>query len=191
MPKLPINHSSSVIYKIVCRDPLITDSYIGATTSFVKRKAFHKSLSQNSNSYLYQFIRSHGNWDNFDMVIVENYNTCKDNNDLHTRERYWFEIHKPTLNKNLPNRDTKNYYIDTKNKVDCICGGKFINRECNRKLHFQSKKHGNYVVKKKLFQLLFEEDDYPREETEILMEYKKGVLEYCYQLQEVLEVLEK
>ena len=39
MPKDIINYSSTIIYKIVCKDLNVKDIYIGHTTNFIKRKA--------------------------------------------------------------------------------------------------------------------------------------------------------
>ncbi len=67
MPKNKINYSNTIIYKLCCNDPEITDIYIGNTTNFTKRKNNHKSCCNNSNDknhnfYVYQFIRNHGGW---------------------------------------------------------------------------------------------------------------------------------
>ena len=62
MPKVPMDYSKSVIYKICCRDKSITDVYIGSTTNFIKRKTLHKynctnEKSKGYNRYVYGFIR--------------------------------------------------------------------------------------------------------------------------------------
>ncbi len=62
------------IYKICCNNINITDFYIGSTTCFRKRKSYHKSICNNSNSnklIIYQTIRDNGGWDNWRMVIIE------------------------------------------------------------------------------------------------------------------------
>ena len=38
MPKNEIDYSNTIIYKITCLDPNITDVYVGHTTNFVQRK---------------------------------------------------------------------------------------------------------------------------------------------------------
>ena len=65
MPKEVIDYSNTIIYKIVCNDPNITDCYVGSTTNIVKRRQSHKSVCNNENSklfnfYVYQFIRENG-----------------------------------------------------------------------------------------------------------------------------------
>ena len=75
MPKVLINYNNIIIYKLCCKDPLITDIYIGSTTNFTKRKAAHKSNCNNENCkeykfYVYEFIRDNGNWTNWDMIEI-------------------------------------------------------------------------------------------------------------------------
>ena len=50
MPKLPIDYSKTIIYKIVCNDTNITDCYVGHTTDITRRKAHHKCSCNNPNS---------------------------------------------------------------------------------------------------------------------------------------------
>ena len=38
MPKLPFDFSKTIIYKIVCSDPSVTDCYVGHTTDFIRQK---------------------------------------------------------------------------------------------------------------------------------------------------------
>jgi len=108
MPKKAIDYSKSCIYKICCRDPDITDIYIGSTTELTKRRYHHKSACINPNNRVkynrpvYQYIRENGGWDNWEVVKIENYD-CKCGEDLYKRERELFEILKPTLNKYRPN----------------------------------------------------------------------------------------
>lgn len=90
MPKVPMDYSKSVIYKICCRDKSITDVYIGSTTNFVKRKTMHKAVCNNEksksyNRYVYGFIRENGNWDNFEMIQLEEC-PCHTKRELEFRE---------------------------------------------------------------------------------------------------------
>ena len=43
MPRKEINYLNTIIYKFVCNDLNIKDTYVGHTTDFIKRKATHKS----------------------------------------------------------------------------------------------------------------------------------------------------
>ena len=118
-------YDQSIIYKICCNDPLITDIYVGSTTNFKHRKYSHKNccINENNNKYnsnVYQFIRTNGGWDNWSMIEVEKCNAV-DKRDLEKRERYWLETLKATLNKQIPTRTRKEwgkeYYIDNKEKI--------------------------------------------------------------------------
>ena len=108
MPRLPINYKHSMIYKIVCRDPTITDAYIGSTTDFVSRKSKHKITCRNgkSNLTVYRFINDHGGWENWDMILIQSF-TCTTNLELHQRERHYIDELKPTLNMRKPARSAE------------------------------------------------------------------------------------
>jgi len=120
MPRKDIEHSRTIIYKLVCNDLTITDIYIGCTTDFTKRKAKHKSCCNNPNAkqynfYVYQFIRDNGTWSNWNMILVEEF-PCGSKLEASKRERYWIEELKATLNKNVPSRTGTEYYQDNKDK---------------------------------------------------------------------------
>jgi hypothetical protein len=106
MPKVDIDYSNTIIYKICCRDPLITDVYVGHTTNLVQRKYTHKQTCNNVKSpyynlKLYKTIRSNGNWSNWDMVTVNLYN-CKDHFEAKQKEQEYFISLKATLNNVEP-----------------------------------------------------------------------------------------
>jgi len=108
MTKTKIDYSKCAIYKLCCRDPEITDIYVGSTTNLVSRKHKHKSdcsniNTTNHNSYVYRYIREHGGWENWDLVIIET-PQCKNSVELHTRERYYIDLMKATLNVKIPTR---------------------------------------------------------------------------------------
>jgi len=121
MPKVDIDYSKTIIYKIVCRDITIKDLYVGQTTNFTKRKCKHKSICNNiydgnHNLYIYEFIRENGNWNNWDMIEVENYNAV-DKLDAGKKERFWIEQLQATLNKVVPTRTLKEYKIDNQDII--------------------------------------------------------------------------
>jgi hypothetical protein len=71
MPKDIIDYSNTIIYKIFCNDVNVTDSYIGHTTNFIKRKYQHKILCCSSKKLkIYDTIRKNGGWDNWNMVEI-------------------------------------------------------------------------------------------------------------------------
>ena len=137
------DYKNTEIYYICCKDIEISDIYVGHSTNFYKRMYKHKSTCTNRkgkryNQYLYKFIRHHGGWDNWQMILIEKY-PCNDKKEAESRERYWFEYLRPSLNKNRPtitrdesleykrNYNNQNkeklieyhqqYYIQNKNKL--------------------------------------------------------------------------
>ena len=159
MPKTPIDYSKSIIYKICCKDPEIKDIYIGSTTNFTKRKNQHKREvksegRQQSKYKIYQFIKNNGYWENWDMVMIEEYKDCESKLQLEKREREYYDLLKPTLNSQLPNKtidDGKKYQSEfykkhierikerKKKKYTCCCGCVIV--KSYKKGHEQSSKH--------------------------------------------------
>ncbi len=95
MPKVPIDYSNTIMYKIVCKDLNVKELYVGHTVNFRSRKNKHASdceyeLSKNYNVKIYQYIRANGGWSNWEMIEIEKYK-CNDGNEARARERYWFE----------------------------------------------------------------------------------------------------
>ena len=111
MPKKPLDYSKTIIYKIVCNDLTIKDSYVGHTTNFIKRRQNHKSQCNNEsnksyNYKIYQIIKLNGGWLNFSMIEIEKY-PCLDINEACARERYWIETLGSQMNFQVPNRSDK------------------------------------------------------------------------------------
>ena len=109
------NYNKCYIYKICCKDPTITDCYIGSTTNIIRRRTEHKqSCTRSSNQaysrFVYIFIRNNGGWDNFDLIAIEEF-SCDSKMQQHKKERDWIEQIKPTLNKIIPaNHQTGEVY---------------------------------------------------------------------------------
>ena len=108
MPRLPIDFSKTVIYKIVCNDLTITDLYVGSTTDFTKRKCKHKANCKSCHLKVYEMIRANGGWENWSMIEIEKY-PCKDGNEARARERHWYEELHATMNVQCPIRSQKEY----------------------------------------------------------------------------------
>ena len=53
MPRVTVDYSNTIIYKIFCKNPDIKDMYVGHTTNFVQRKHAHKQGVTNTNSGCY------------------------------------------------------------------------------------------------------------------------------------------
>lgn len=125
MPKLEIDYSNTIIYKLCCNDVNVPEIYVGSTTNFKQRKAKHKNTCCNQNSrdhnyHVYQFIRANGGWSNWSMIEIEKVD-CMDKLEALKRERHWLEQLKATLNKQVPSRahkeSCKNYYENNKGKI--------------------------------------------------------------------------
>jgi hypothetical protein len=113
MPKKPIDYSKCMFYRLVCRDPNVKEVYVGHTTSEVDRRATHKSCCTNEkgkgyNLFVYRFIREHGSWDNWQLIVHEK-RAVEDVIAARLRERHWCEHYKATLNKQVPSRTPKEY----------------------------------------------------------------------------------
>jgi hypothetical protein len=155
MSKANTDYSNTIFYKIYCKDPSITDLYIGHTTNFVQRKHSHKQSCINPNSVnynykLYQCIRDNLGWDNWTMEII-GFHNCEDLQSAKVQEQHYFEEYKATLNSvepspkrkpkkeiNIkPNSVTENRKIsmDVKEPSNYVC------ESCN----FISSKHSNYM----------------------------------------------
>jgi hypothetical protein len=107
------DYSKTVIHKIICKDKNVTDIYIGHTTCYYQRYRLHKSNCNNENAKgynykIYKIIRENGGWENWDMIIIENY-PCQNVNDAKYRERFWIEKESCSLNVTIPNRSKKEY----------------------------------------------------------------------------------
>ena len=75
MPKIDLDYSNTMIYKITCKDISCQEMYIGYTTNFTQRKYAHKKKclyekTKNNEPKLYKVIRENGGWDNWTMDII-------------------------------------------------------------------------------------------------------------------------
>ena len=158
MPRLPIDYSNTMFYKIVSANVEVDDIYVGHTTDFKPRKAEHKRRCNSDNHkyhncYVYKFIRSHGGWTNFDMVLIEQ-RSCINKLEAEQIERFYIETLYATLNKVIPTRTDKEY--KTENKIEISQKAKQY-RETNkheisekRKLHRQEHKD-EYAARSKSY----------------------------------------
>jgi len=117
MPTNSIDWSKTLIYKIISKDLNCNFIYIGSTRDFSRRLREHKSSCNNEKSekynyVLYKFIRENGEFDNFNMVLVEKYTECKDRLEARQREQYWIDELQPQLN------EQRAFYAISKNEYD-------------------------------------------------------------------------
>lgn len=94
---------NAIIYKILCKDELIKDCYIGSTFNFDVRYNEHKSVCNNENSHcynlkVYQFIRNNGGFDNFKFEILLSFDCDRRTREIEIKEQEYLDEFKPSLN---------------------------------------------------------------------------------------------
>ena len=153
MPKKEIDYKKAMIYKICCNDLKVKDIYVGSTTEFTKRKNSHKSRCHKENNKCFNFnvyrsIRDNGGWDNWSMILIENY-PCNNNNELKSRERYYIETLNAKLNMTIPNRTKQEQYQETKEQCAIKAKTYYVNNKEQiinriRKNYENQKQHKSY-----------------------------------------------
>jgi hypothetical protein len=106
MPKVDIDYSNTIFYKIHCKNSDVKDIYIGHTTNFVQRKYAHKrscinTRSVNFNCKVYTIIREFGGWNNWKMEIIA-FRDCADHYAARVIEQQYFEEYNATMNSIEP-----------------------------------------------------------------------------------------
>lgn len=112
------DYSKCIIYKLCCNDPSIEEIYIGSTCNFTNRKRHHKSNCHNPNHKhytckAYHFIREHGGWQNWSMVMIHEL-AVESKLQKGKLERQYIDQLKPSLNSYLPTRTDKQWREDNK-----------------------------------------------------------------------------
>ncbi len=170
MPRVPIDYSKTIIYRIVCKDPTIKDCYVGSTTDFKSRKSGHNTTCNNIknkdyNMNVYQFIRDKGGWNNWDMIEIEKYNAV-DKLDQLKRERFWLEYYKATLNKNVPSR-TGNEWCE-EHRDDILVKKKIYYQEHKYEIYdYQKEYNKEHRDEKKKYNTIYYEKYYEENKDEI------------------------
>ncbi len=92
------------IYKIFCRDPKVTQLYVGQSIDYDSRRDSHffSSISHENKNKLYEFIRSHGGWKNWKMTVIKQYPLSTTNHELDRLEWYWWNTLGGELNSMIP-----------------------------------------------------------------------------------------
>lgn len=163
MPRKAINYKRTIIYKLCCKNPEITCIYVGHTTDFIRRKREHKKCCNNENDksyniYVYQFIRANGGWNNWDMIVIEEF-PCETKYQAETRERYWLEELKATLNKCIPTRTMREY------------------RETNREQILEQKKEYYETNKEQILEQ--KKENYEKNREQLLEQKKEKIVCEC------------
>lgn len=152
MPKTEIDYSNTIIYKIVCKDENITDTYVGHTTNFVQRKHAHKqgcinTKCQNYNCKLYKVLRENGGWDNWSMIMLNFFN-CKNGDEARKKEQEYYEKLDANLNSVEPSPLHNN-----RPKFYCEKCNIYTNTQKQLDNHYESSKHINISDKMNLSDL--------------------------------------
>jgi len=153
MPKVEIDYSNTIFYKIFCKDPVIKDLYVGLTTNFVQRKHAHKQSCKNEkalnhNCKLYNAIRSAGGWDNWQMEIIAFHN-CADSYEARKKEQEYFEALGATLNSIDPFPKPKEppaKIIKEKKILFCEPCNVHFSHWTTQETHNNTKKHAKLVA---------------------------------------------
>jgi hypothetical protein len=152
MPKTKMDYSNTIIYKIFCKDPSIKEIYIGHTTNFVTRKSAHKTNCKNSNSYIYRYIRAHGEWDNWKIIILNDID-CKNYEEARKAEQSYIDEYNSELNstnaycikdkeeKTEKEYNEKEYTYKEQKKYNCECCNYKCSSKCNLNKHLATLKH--------------------------------------------------
>lgn len=135
----------SLIYKIYCKDENIKDCYIGSTNNFIGRKYKHKSNCNNINSKeynnkLYTFIRANSGWENFDFMILEQFENKMIKQDLVKIEGQYIKNNNATLNFEIAGRTAEEYYQDNKTKKQEYNKVKYEENKEKRKIYYEENK---------------------------------------------------
>ena len=165
------DYSKGVIYKIVCLNPEIKDFYVGSTTDLKDRENYHKTdccdeTREGYNYKVYQFIRDNGNWENWEMIHIEDY-PCDTRYQLESRERYYIETLGSTLNTRIPTRTQKERREDNR---EIIKEQNKIYHEKNREIILKKQKEYSNQNKEKIAE---KDKRYREQNKEALREYSK------------------
>ena len=91
-----------IFYEIRCLDSSITETYIGSTMNFTRRKCQHKGACNRINDKkhhlkLYKIIRANNGWTNWEMVPIDK-QVFETKLDARLHEQKLIKEHKATLN---------------------------------------------------------------------------------------------
>ena len=147
MPKIKIDYSNTIFYKIYCKDTSVKELYIGHTTNFVQRKYAHKQgcINDKSANYkckLYNVMRNNLGWDNWNMTIIAFHN-CEDLYSAKKQEQQYFEEYNATLNsiEPLPPQNPIAKVAVNSNHFVCTACNYSCSKQSNYAIHLTTTKH--------------------------------------------------
>jgi len=155
MPKVEIDYSNTIFYKIFCKDPAIKEIYVGLTTNFVQRRHAHKQSCKNEKAFnhnckLYSAIRKAGGWDNWQMEIIAFHN-CADSYEARKKEHEYFEALGATLNSIDPFpkpklKDSAPKFVKEKKNLFCKPCNVHFSHWTAQERHNNTNKHHKMVA---------------------------------------------
>ena len=110
-----VNYQNGKIYKLV--NTIDDKLYVGSTVNTLKhRKYEHKRRSRiDVNRPVYKHLNNIG-WENIEIELLEVF-PCLNKYELHTRERYWIETLKASLNTDTPTLTRAEYRVKNHEKI--------------------------------------------------------------------------
>jgi hypothetical protein len=105
MPSSKIDYSKTLIIKIESKDLKNKDFFLDYCQGLTNKLHLLKKQSNDEkhkkyNSIMNKYIRDNGGWDNFNVIILEEYTECKNSNDAKIRLRYWYDKIEKEYKKN-------------------------------------------------------------------------------------------
>jgi len=155
-------YSNMCIYQIVCKDPKITDCFVGHTNDIKSRnETISKECSNmkcsSYNTPINQFLRNNGGWDNFNIEVLQ-YVSCSTLFEVLQIKQNNIKACNANLNTIVPSRTKKEWHVDHLAQVTeyqkeyhkqkaihgkCDCGGSFCYGHKLR--HERSMKHQKFI----------------------------------------------
>ncbi len=157
------------IYLISCKNSTHKGCYIGQTGRLKRRSLEHKhncnnELSKAHHRPIYQYIRSHGGWDNFEMKKIHSIEGTQI--DIDKLEKFYIKKYK-SLNIQIPTRTRQEYVEDNREKIlliqknyyythhdvllkkkkeviNCLCGATYT--RTHRARHMATDRHFNNLI---------------------------------------------
>jgi len=131
MPRNSKNNEHVCIYKIACIDEIVPECYVGRTANFKTCMQFHETNCKNLKTKLplYNFIRTAGGWENWQMTELRTLDASEDVDRCH--HDYIISLN-ATLNKNVVGRTPEEF--------------KAIQNEANRSKYRQIVDAGNSLT---------------------------------------------
>ena len=122
MPKVPVDYSNTIIYKLINYD-CPENVYVGSTTNFIRRKQEHKHSATNTqctkyNRKVYKMIRENGCWESWNMIEIKKF-PCANRREAEAEEDKIMQELKANMNtrKAYMTKEEKKQYTAQQTKL--------------------------------------------------------------------------